>query len=95
MRAGYLLGKHLGSHAEAAFLRSLTSPEIKLEPVLCIDLARMAALIERYTDLDLGVTDASVIAVAERLGLGTVAALDRRHFKVMRPSHVEHLELVP
>jgi predicted nucleic acid-binding protein len=39
--------------------------------------------------------DASVVAVAERLGIGTVATLDRRHFTVVRPRHVDMFELLP
>jgi predicted nucleic acid-binding protein len=38
--------------------------------------------------MPLGATDASVIALAERLGIGTIATLDRRHFTVVRPRHV-------
>ncbi|MGW4639903.1 hypothetical protein ACWEN6_15305 [Sphaerisporangium sp. NPDC004334] len=33
------------------------------------DLARVAHLVRTYADLPLGVVDASVIAIAERLGL--------------------------
>jgi hypothetical protein len=36
-----------------------------------------------------------VIAVAERLNLTDVATLDRRHFTVVRPSHVDALTLLP
>jgi hypothetical protein len=35
-----------------------------------------------------------VIALAERLNLPAVAALDRRHFGVVRPRHVSMLELL-
>jgi len=45
--------------------------------------------------LPLGTTDASVTAIAERLGLTDVATLDRRHFTVVRPSHVAALTLLP
>ena len=40
-------------------------------------------------------TDASVIALAERLKLTDVATLDRRHFTVVRPAHVDTLTLLP
>jgi predicted nucleic acid-binding protein len=43
----------------------------------------------------LGGVDASVVAVAERLGIRTVATLDRRHFTVVRPRHVDTFELQP
>ena len=55
----------------------------------------MADLVETYTDLPLGTSDASVIAVAERLGVATVATLDQRHFRVVRPFHIEAFTLLP
>lgn len=55
----------------------------------------MAELVEQYADLPLGTTDASVIALAERLNITEVATLDRRHFTVVRPRHVEALILLP
>ena len=42
-----------------------------------------------------GRTDASVVAVAERLEQTVVATLDRRHFSVVRSPHVAGFELVP
>ena len=59
------------------------------------DYTRMADLVVRYASLPLGTTDASVIAVAERLGLTEVATLDRRRFTVVRPNHVDALTLLP
>jgi predicted nucleic acid-binding protein len=48
-----------------------------------------------YGDMPLGTTDATVIALAERMGVREIATLDRRHFSVVRPSHVEALTLLP
>lgn len=59
------------------------------------DVDRMAELAERYADLGLGGTDASVVAIAERLGIDKIATLDRRHFSVVRPRHVEAFTLLP
>lgn len=39
--------------------------------------------------------DASIVAVAERLDVRKIATLDRRHFSVVRPRHVDALELIP
>lgn len=63
--------------------------------VVAEDGSRMAELVNQYDDLPLGTTDASVIALAERLGIREVATLDRRHFTVVRPRHVEALSLLP
>jgi uncharacterized protein len=59
------------------------------------DYARMADLVVAYDSLPLGTTDASVLALAERLKLTEVATLDRRHFTVVRPDHVNALTLLP
>lgn len=45
--------------------------------------------------LRLGVVDAAVIAMAERLNVATVATLNRRDFAVVRPRHVKALTLLP
>ena len=63
--------------------------------ILDVDYARVADLIERYDDLPLGTTDASVVAVAERLGVREIATLVRRHFTAVRPSHVAAFTLLP
>jgi len=59
------------------------------------DYARAAELVIAYQSRPLGTTDATVIAVCERLGLTEVASLDRRHFTVVRPRHVKALTLLP
>ena len=59
------------------------------------DAERIAALIEIYADLGLSGTDASLVAVSERLGLTRLATLDRRHFAVVRPDHTAAFELIP
>jgi predicted nucleic acid-binding protein len=56
---------------------------------------RAAELCDRYRDSDVGFVDASVLAVVERLGERKLATIDRRHFSLMRPAHVEALELLP
>jgi len=56
---------------------------------------RMSELVEQYADFPLGGIDASVIALAERLGAPTVVTLDRRHFAAVRPRHRDAFELVP
>jgi predicted nucleic acid-binding protein len=53
--------------------------------VTTADYERMAELVELYADWPLGGTDASVIAIAERLGVTKVATLDRRHFGTIQP----------
>lgn len=91
----YLLGTRLGWEAETRFLGDLASGAFMLEPVHPTDALRMVELVARYHDLPLGTVDASVVAAAERLGLGQIATVDRRHFSIVRPAHVEAFELLP
>ena len=84
VEAGYLVGKLLGPAAQASFLRELADSSFELRPFEHDKLVRMAALVETYADLRLGTVDACVIATAERLGVATIATLDRRHFAVVR-----------
>lgn len=93
--AGYMLQTKVGSFAEAAFLQAIGDGDLELVDLKAEDGTRMAELVNQYDDLPLGTTDASVIAIAERLGLREVATLDRRHFSVVRPRHVEALALLP
>ncbi|MGV9324898.1 type II toxin-antitoxin system VapC family toxin [Streptosporangium sandarakinum] len=91
----WLVEKHRGSLAEAAFLDSLDAGELTLISLEREDITRIAELVRTYRNLPLGAVDASVIAIAERLGLPTVATLDHRHFNVVRPRHVQALRLLP
>jgi hypothetical protein len=54
----------------------------------------MAELVRRYADRRLGGTDASVIAVCERLATVTVATVNLRDFANVRLRHVAALATV-
>ena len=91
----YLLGTRLGAEAEVRFLGDFAAGNLIAEPVAAEDWLRMAELVGRYADLPLGSVDASVVAAGERLALREVATLDRRHFGVVRPNHLDAFELLP
>jgi len=44
-----------------------------------------AAVADRYQDHDLGLTDASLVALAEHVATTSIATLDERHFRAIRP----------
>jgi uncharacterized protein len=91
----YWAHKLLGAEAWDVFVADISAGAYRLEPLTLDDLLRAAELERHYADLDLGLVDASVIALCERLGETKVATLDRRDFSVVRPSHCESLDLVP
>jgi predicted nucleic acid-binding protein len=55
-----------------------------------------ATIADRYQDAELGMTDASLVALAERIGTTRVATFDERHFRAVRPlSGVDAFVLLP
>jgi predicted nucleic acid-binding protein len=91
----YWCHKRLSGDVWLAFLDDLLAGAYRAEPPIDGDLRRCRELQATYLDLRLGVTDASVIALAERLNEPKVATLDHRHFTAVRPSHVDALGIVP
>lgn len=92
---GYLLAREGGPQYEALFLSSIADGSFVVADLTKADYRRMAELVLQYGDMPLGTTDASVITIAERLGVTEVATLDKRHFTVVRPAHVGALTLLP
>lgn len=89
----YLIGRRLGSSIEAAFLRSLH--DFDIASPTSADWPRISQLVEQYANFPLGGTDASVVALAERLGAEVVLTLDHRHFGQIRPRHCMAFRLLP
>jgi predicted nucleic acid-binding protein len=91
----YWCGRRLPPEAWLIFLDDLLAGVYQVQPPTGADLARCRELQAGYADLALGVVDASVVALAERLAESKVATLDQRHFRAVRPAHVDTLELRP
>jgi hypothetical protein len=71
--ACYLVGKYVGAGAEINIVEALAAGDLNQIETAPGDLTRMAELMRQYVGFPLGVTDASVIAVSERLKASEVA----------------------
>jgi predicted nucleic acid-binding protein len=91
--AAYLVRARLGEPQERKLIEALANRSVALEPLLDADVARTAELMAKYRDL--GFVDCSVVAVAERLKLDTIATTDRPHFALVAPRHARRFTLVP
>ena len=91
----YWIRKRLQPEVWSIFVEDIARGAYRLEHLTLDDLIRVAELETAYSDLDLGMVDASVITVCEKLGEKKVATLDQRHFRVVRPRHCDHLLLLP
>ena len=90
-----MLGSRLGAEAEAGFLDLIATGESATVDLDAEDYGRTAVLVRQYADLRLGAVDASIVAVAERLGVTEVATVNPRDFTVVRPGHTGHFTLLP
>jgi hypothetical protein len=59
------------------------------------DWARVVELLGTYTDLALDLIDASIVAIAERLGQTTIATFDYRDVRVVRPAELRRFRACP
>jgi predicted nucleic acid-binding protein len=79
-------GSLLGNIQEGTYSVADLEPE---------DYERSQGVCDRYADSDIGFVDAAVLAIVERINEPKLATLDRRHFGLMRPRHVDSLRLLP
>lgn len=91
--AAYLVRSRLGEREERKVIGGFVDGGVAVEPLRDADLTRALALMAKYPDL--GFIDCSVVAIAERLALDTIATTDRRHFETVRPRHCKRFDLVP
>jgi uncharacterized protein len=93
--ACYLINRYLGQDAEIALVKAFINRELTIEHFTTQDLVRAADLMKKYKDNNIGLVDASIIAIAERLKISRILTTDRRHFGAIRPQHCKELELLP
>jgi uncharacterized protein len=91
----WLAGRRLGPLPFERVLTDIEEGIVRILDLTRADYQRARELCRRYRDLPLGFVDASVVAVAERLGEPKLATLDHRHFHVVRPRHTASFLLLP
>ena len=91
----YLTARIAGVDAELTLLAELSSGAYELAFFGLDDLARARTVVERYRDLPLGLTDASLVVLADRYDTDTVGTLDERHFRVVRSLSGRPLRILP
>ena len=91
----YLVATREGVESELATLRELAGGAYELATIDADDLAAATKVVERYRDLGIGITDASLVILAERYRTRTILTLDHRHFSVLRPLAGGRFTLIP
>jgi predicted nucleic acid-binding protein len=90
----YLVSRELGyRYAVSAFVN--VQRVFEIEALTSADMLRMEQIMTRYADSRLDFADTAIMAQAERLNITRVATFDHRDFEIFRPTHCDHLELLP
>ncbi len=80
----YLVADRFGVDVELAVLADVSEGAYELAPFEGQDVSRARTIIVQYRDLRIGLTDASLVVLAERYGTNRVLTLDERHFRALR-----------
>lgn len=91
----YLLATRVGREAQEALLAQVEGGAYRVEPFAAEDVGVARSVIARYRDLDIGLTDASIVVLAHRHGTLDVLTLDERHFRVLRSLDGRPFRILP
>ena len=91
----HLISTRLHQGILLGLLEDIAAGAYAVENLELADYPRVRFLCEQYADSDIGFVDASVLAIVERLDEPKLATLDHRHFRMLRPRHVNALQLLP
>jgi uncharacterized protein len=86
VEADQLLRSRVGGHAARLFLAALAAEEHSVAFLTPALLRRATEIDARFADLDLGFTDAAVMALAERHD-HPILTFDFEHFRAAPPPH--------
>ena len=91
----YLIEKLSGVNVQLEFLREIEMGAYELAPFGAEDIARARRIIEQYSDLGIGLADASIVVLSERLNALDLLTLDERHFRALRGARGRPFRILP
>lgn len=91
----YLLLTRVGGHAETELLKEVADGAYQLETFDRHDVEAALEYVQQYSNIDLGLTDASIVVLADRHGVSDLLTLDERHFRTVRGRAGRRFRLLP
>ena len=91
----YLFSSRIGHSAMRRFVQTLDASPFELVSLQKTDTKRVHEILDQYSDLKLDFVDAAITALAERLNITRILTVDQRDFRVIKPSHCDHFEILP
>ena len=91
----YLVSKVAGIPKELTLLREVEGGAYDLASFELADIKRAREIIEQYSDLQIGLTDASIVVLSEKLDVLDLLTLDERHFRGLRGAGGRPFRILP
>ena len=91
----YMLLTRVNYGTAVRVFNTIRTGAFQIEALTREDLARMVKIMNEYGDNKFDFTDTAIMALSERLDIGTIYTFDRRDFNAFRPRHREYLHLLP
>jgi predicted nucleic acid-binding protein len=92
---GYLLTTRFGPKIAITFLHDVADGAYELVEFHRGDLGTAVGVVQRYADLNIGITDASLVVAAARYGTTDLLSLDEKHFRAISPLWGAAFRLLP
>ncbi len=93
--AEYMIRSRVSYEAARKLVADIVGGGLRHVPLEEADLDRTFAVMEAHPGIELGLADAAIVALAERLKIRTVVTFDHRDLRRVRPAHTVSFELVP
>ena len=91
----YLVSRKLDIEAELAMLEDIAAEAYQLAPIDPGDVATALGIVEQYRDLGIGLSDAFIVALANKHRTVDILPLDDRHFRAMLSTNGQPFRLLP
>lgn len=91
----YMIGQLAGAEAELQFLDDVAREAYRLVDFSSSDVAEAHDIIARYMDQDIGLADASLVLLSQRMKTLDILTLDERHFRVVRGWKDQPFRILP
>ncbi|MDP8978231.1 MAG: PIN domain-containing protein [Actinomycetota bacterium] len=91
----YLVLRRAGVDAELRLLEEVADGAYDLVSFSRLDVARTLEIARQYRDLEIGVTDASLVVLSERHETVDILTLNRRHFRTIPGPRERPFRILP
>ena len=91
----YLLTRNLGPSFALDLAAEVAVGAYELAPLDREDVGEAVRVVQHFLNLGIGLTDASIVVLAERYDCNRVLTLDERHFRALRTLNGRPFTLLP